>query len=267
MSKPRFDDDILMAFADGELDEATRRAVEEAMDMDDALVERVGLFIRTAALSKQALEPLVSAPVPDALLANVKAMVADHAGAADDRRPDAHDDNVVAFAAPSPARARTGLSRWAMPLAASLALVIGGLAGYAIGTAPGEGGAVGLRVAALDQPGLLPALRTVPSGSEITLDGSGDRLRMIASYIDSDNGLCREFEVDQADRSTFVSVACRSGTEWDVQFTVAAASQSASGYAPASSLEALDAYLMAVGAGEPLSEDAERAALADLAGE
>ena len=87
---------------------------------------------------------------------------------------------------------------------------------------------------------------------------------MIASFRDVDDQLCREFEIDRPDRTTFVSVACRAGGTWSVQFTVAAASQNDSGYAPASSLEALDAYLQAVGAGEPLSEAAEKAALDGL---
>ena len=36
-----FDDETLMAFADGELDDATTQAVERAMETDDALVMRV----------------------------------------------------------------------------------------------------------------------------------------------------------------------------------------------------------------------------------
>ena len=70
-----FDDETLMAFADGELDEKTRQAIERAMDSDEVLVERVALFIRTAALSKQALDPLLDQPVPEALRASVTAMV------------------------------------------------------------------------------------------------------------------------------------------------------------------------------------------------
>ena len=263
MSKPEFDDAILMAFADGELDEATRRAVEEAMASDDALVERVGMFVKTAALSRQAFEPLVNAPVPDALRADIEAMVDEHSQSARNRGSAEGEEKVVAFA-PPPGAARGRFAQWAMPLAASIALIVGGFAGYMIAMPPGGDGGGGLTVAALDQPGLVEALGGTPSGSEITLDGSGDRLRMIASYRDGDDRLCREFEVDRADRSTFVSVACSRGVGWELRFTVAAASQSEGGYAPASSLESLDAYLTAVGAGAPLSDDAERAALQAL---
>ncbi len=249
-----FDDETLMAFADGELDEKTRQAVEKAMDSDEALVERVALFIRTAALSKQALDPLLDQPVPEALRASVAEMTDGDAGEA--------EDTVVPFAAPARQTAG-GRSRWAMPLAASVALVVGGLAGFLIAQTPNDA-AGGLTAARFDQSGLSEALRSVAAGDEITLKESGDRLRMIASFRNVDDQLCREFEIDRPDRTTFVSVACRAGDTWSVQFTVAAASQSDSGYAPASSLEALDAYLQAVGAGEPLSEEAEREALGAL---
>ena len=210
------------------------------MDSDEALVERVAVFIRTVALSKQALDPLLDQPVPEALRANIAAVA--------EENNDQADDTVVPFAAPA-RQIGGGRSRWAMPLAASVALVVGGLAGFMIGQAPDDG-AGGLTTARFDQPGLAEALRTVAAGDEITLKESGDRLRMIASFRDVDDQLCREFEIDRPDRTTFVSVACRAGDNWSVQFTVAAASQNDSRYAPASSLEALDAYLQeAVGAG------------------
>ena len=166
-----FDDETLMAFADGELDEKTRQAVEKAMDSDEVLVERVAVFIRTAALSKQALDPLLDQPVPDALRASVTAMAEENS--------DQSDEKVVLFAAP-PRQNFGGRSRWAMPLAASVALVVGGLAGFMIGQSPNDSDS-GFTAARFNQPGLSEALRTVAAGDETTLEESGDRLRMIAS--------------------------------------------------------------------------------------
>ena len=60
-----------------------------------------------------------------------------------------------------------------------------------------------------------------------------------------------------------MSVACRSGDEWRVSFAVVAPGD-AGGYAPASSAEALDAYLSAIEAGEPLSAEDEAEALAEV---
>lgn len=261
MNDPKFDDETLMAFADGELDDEMRLAVEKAMETDQEIVDRVALFMKTAALSKQALGPLSAEPVPDALLANVKAMAEDHGGAgAEDVTV---DDNVIQLAAAHTPWGASS-SRWAMPLAASIALVIGGLAGFFIANAPAERMPDGLEIAQFNQPGLIDALQTVPSGSDINLSSTGDRLRMIATFRDAEDDICREFEVDQGDRSTVVSVACRMSEAWEVRFAVAAASGSSDGYAPASSLESLDAYLSAIGAGEPLSETAEKSALAAL---
>ena len=60
-----FSDEILMAYADGELDEATRRAVEEAMRKDAALARRVAqhkamrndVFAAYAPVAEEAVPP------------------------------------------------------------------------------------------------------------------------------------------------------------------------------------------------------------------
>ena len=114
----------------------------------------------------------------------------------------------------------------------------------------------------VDRPAIVTALGTVASGDEQDL-GSEGRFRAIASYRDAGGSLCREFEVDHTDQTTIVAIACRPDTQWEYRFTVVAG-QNNSGYAPASSLEALDAYLTAVGAGEPLSPEAEAATLKSL---
>lgn len=262
MSKPHFDDETLMAFADGELDAQTRLAVEKAMETDATIADRVALFAKTGALGKQALGPLADEPVPEALLANVKAMV-DRATQADAEET-AAQGNVIPLAAAARTPWHESTGRWAMPLAASVALVIGGLAGFYIANMPGEDATAGLQIAQFNQPGLIDALHVVPSGSDITLPSTGDRLRMIATFRDIDDALCREFEVDQDNRSTVVSVACRMTDSWEVRFAVAAASGSPDGYAPASSLQSLEAYLSAISAGDPLSQSDEKAALAAL---
>ncbi len=256
----KFDDETLMAFADGELDEETRQAVEKALDSDEDLAQRVSVFRQTATLSKQALEPILHQPVPEALRASITKMMEETAEPVTEAAEPANE-TVVPFKPPPAKAPPRRVTSWIAPLAASITLIVGGLAGYLVGQQTGSEDTGGLTAARFDQPGLTQALQTVASGQEITLDSTGDRLRVIASYLDADDGLCREFEIDQPDRTTFVSVACHAGSSWNVQFTVAAASQSDSGYAPASSLEALDAYLQAVGAGEVLSEEAEQQAL------
>lgn len=248
-----FDDQTLMAFADGELDDETAAAVETAMATDDDLAGRVALFLDTRIQAKDALRPLAEEPVPEALGRSVQRMVDE----AKSRQPTAAPAGAIVAAGrtrPSPTR-----RPWIMPLAASLAAIAFGLGGYLIGMG-GRDAPQGFAVVGLSSPALSEALGRVPSGGDAVLAGSGDRLRAVASFRDAGGVLCREFEVDSAD-SSVVSVACRTDGAWSVRFAVVAPLRDG-GYAPASSMEALDAYLASAGALEPLSPADEAAALA-----
>lgn len=257
MSEMTFPDEMLMRFADGELDADEMALVEKAMETDDELVARVAMFIETKAQSQAALKPLLDEPVPEKLKAAVEGMIA--ARRADDAQ--AGPATVVQFAARKTPQ-RPAARQWTLPIAASIAAaVIGAMAGYwaAGGSSPQP---AGLSLAgAVDGP-LGEALATVDAGDETEL-ASGRRFRAIATFRDDGQNICREFELDTADRSTLVSVACHSAGAWRVDFVVAAPA-SEQGYAPASSTEALDAYLSAISAGDPLSAEDEARALADL---
>lgn len=253
MSETSFSDEMLMAFADGELDPHTREKIELALETDDALVDRLAVFIETRSAAREAMDPLLSEPVPDELIANVKAMIDAHDS---ERQP----ENVVPFAPPAKPESNTAKSSWAVPLAASIALAVGGFAGFVIGTS-GNNDQGATQMSMHVHKGLVEALNSVPSGEETTFDGSADRFRAIASFRNSDGAFCREFEVDHVDRTSVVAVACKPEQIWKVQFTVTANIRSNENYAPASSLDALEAYLGAIGAGEALSVEEEAAAL------
>jgi anti-sigma factor RsiW len=249
-----FDDRTLMAFADGELDDETAAAVEQAMEIDDDLAGRVALFLDTRLQAKDALRPLVEEPVPEALGRSVQQMIDE---AKSKPGPAAHTSAIAAAGRTRPSPTRRP---WIVPLAASLAAVVFGLGGYLIGMG-GRDAPQGFAVAGLSSPALSEALGRVPSGGNAVLAGSGDRLRAVASFRDAGGALCREFEVDTAAGSSVVSVACRADGTWSVRFAVVAPVRNG-GYAPASSMEALDAYLASAGAHEPLSPADEAAALA-----
>ncbi|WP_026620480.1 anti-sigma factor RsiW (plasmid) [Ensifer sp. WSM1721] len=255
MTRTDFSDEILMRFADGELDAETSAEIERAMETDDELVSRVGLFIETRQAAKAAMQPLLDEPLPAELEAAVGRMVAEKTSA-----QNASSASVLAF--PRRAANDRRASRW-LVAAASLAAVFAGVGGYWLGGRgePTSGGA--LPLVAVSSPALAEALATVASGEERQLLASNQRFRVIATFRDRAQALCREFELDSADRSTVVSVACRAGSEWRVTFAVAAPSGSG-GYAPASSTETLDAYLTAIDAGPPLEAEEEAKALSDL---
>lgn len=248
-------DEMLMAYADGELDAEAAARVEAAMATDDSLGARMARMAEARAAVRRAYQ--VAPPVPAALEARVREMIA--AKVAADRQAQAAPpaaSNVVDLAS-----RRRVVPFWQLPAAAMLALAVG--AGSAWLAAPEGGGAAGLQMAGLEDPGLRAALASLPSGETARLEGGG-RFVAIASFRDSEDRLCREFEHDQADGRTLVAVACRDAADWDLRFAIAAAGVDPEGYAPASSLEALDAYLTATGAGAPLSAADEAAALQAL---
>jgi len=259
MMSKEFSDEMLMRFADGELDAEEMAVVEKAMESDDNLFARVAKFIETKAAAQAAFGPLLEEPVPPALKATVEGMVA--ARKADAARGREQQSTVVKMGA-RPAATRPPVRQWTMPLAASIvAALVGGLAGYWAGARDSKG-PTGLSVAGVVDAGLAEALGTVPAGQEAVL-ADASQFRAIATFRNAASEMCREFEIDAMDRSTAISVACHEGDGWHVSFLVAAPAN-ADGYAPASSTEALDAYLSAIEAGEPLSSKEEGAALSGL---
>jgi anti-sigma factor RsiW len=260
MTMRDFDDETLMAYADGEADARTAAAVEAAMRDDDALAARVALFRGT----REAVRAEARAredEVPAALRRSVEQMVA----ADRERRA-----SVAQTAEIAPLRRAANDDRptWrrivALPVAASLvAAVIAGTIGYRMAgqDAPLAGGVM---VAGLGDGAIPAALMSTPSGEETELTGAEERLRAIATFRSADGRLCREFEVDSAAAgTTTVTVACHAPGGWQVNFA-AVSPLAGDGYAPASSMDALDAYLDGIDAGQPLSEAEESEALRGL---
>lgn len=273
-----FSDEILMAYADGELDEARHAAVEAAIARDEALAERIAMFAETANRAKQAMDATLSAPVPAQLQRAVEGLIA----AQNSGQNSGQDTGDAKGGAPADpvsladhrARRESGQRDLGRPggwrrvvpaaMAASVALVVGLGVGYGLRPGPdgtGAGGA-GMAVSGLTgpaEPAIAAALAEIPSGAEQALAG-GRTFRAIASFRDETGAVCREFEVDGEAGRASVNVACRDADRWEVRISIATATGGA-GYAPASSLEALDAYLVSVGAGAPMSAQEEKAAL------
>jgi len=246
MIKQEFDDETLMAFADGELDEAQSQALEEALATDDALAERLAVFLDSRRLVGDALKPLIDEPVPEALLVSVRRMAEDAQRAAD--KP---QDNVVAFQPRQQSVAAPTARRWLMPLAASVVAVITGIIGFSVGRMgppPADSGAE-----------IASALDREASGNDIALDASGKVLHVIATFRDERGDVCREYELKEPAGRT-LTIACRQQDGWTTRLALTA--PAADGYVPASSQETVDAYLASIQAGAPLSAEEERIALA-----
>lgn len=257
MTDLTFSDSELMAYADGELPEARAAQIDLALAQDTTLADRFALFVDTRASVSKAFTAMLDEPVPDALMQSIRkiARESDTVRAEQEKA----ENTVVAFRRKSTPPAFNRRPAWQMAIAASLLLAVGLGAGLYLG----DTGATGsLQIAGLNDPNITEALSTLPAGERQVL-ASGSEISIIATFLDDTGAICREFEYDRSDRSTLVSVACFK-THWDVRFVVAAAPSGDTGFAPASSLATLDAYLEAIGAQAPLALAEEAETLARL---
>lgn len=103
MTRTQIDDNLLVAYADGELDPATNREVELLALRDPAVQARIAMFRRSAELLREALSEPEALAVPPQLATAVERI-----------------------GRPSPVRA---IRRWSLPMAAAVAGLAIGVAG------------------------------------------------------------------------------------------------------------------------------------------
>lgn len=248
MSQLHLSDEILMAFADGELDTAMTTAVAKAMAEDPGIAKKINEFQQSRRLTRSyfasALESDVPAELREAVAAQIRAYETSDEGRTEPR--------------PTPSRNVTAARKpqfLKMALAACIAVAAAGL-GYFVGQHQAEGSA-GL-IAQLESPLIREALSRNPSGGEAEMPMG--RMRVISTYRLADGSLCREFKLRGAS-GVADAVACRSD-EWRVTFALANAAPDAE-YVPSGGGDMMASYLQSVGAGEPLVDGAEAKALAE----
>ncbi|WP_054311729.1 hypothetical protein [Mesorhizobium sp. 1M-11] len=245
-----FSDETVMRYVDGELDEETSALLEAELATDADLNRRLEMFAETRLAAQEALRPMLDEPVPEQLQASVEAMVAKAKGSPAGQSAPIGNTKARLF---SPA------NDWVrVAAAACIAAVLGVAAGLMLG---GREPASGLQIAGIENEELATALGSVPSGDEKTLDSGA--FKAVSSFRDSQQALCREFELAIANDSRVSSVACVDAGKWKLRFAVNLPGNDQD-YAPASSSEALDAYLAGINAGAPLSAAEEKAALDGL---
>lgn len=232
-------DEMLMAFADGELDRPTAEAVQRAAEADPALMRRLADFERTRTLAKAAFGGVLEEEIPQRLLSVVR---------------------------PRPARV-FGFLRWEGGWLPPAAVVAASLAGFALA-------AILTPAPAPEAPPLLAShdtiaeiLETTPSGETRLVAGSdagpGGAFEATASYL-VPGGACRSFEMSLgADAETgWRGVACRREGTWRIDMLAADPGATSGGetYATASdaAVQSLDAFLDAAGAGGSLDDAEER---------
>ncbi|HYL72262.1 MAG TPA: anti-sigma factor [Candidatus Dormibacteraeota bacterium] len=237
-----FSDETLMAYADGELDAATRAAVESAAAADPQLAQRIARHRALRARLQGAFEPLLAQPVPERLLAVAR-------GTGGERR----GDNVIAFGARRP-------PRWSWPQWGAMAasLIVGVLLGPLL-----------LRSGAPRAPLDVSGGRVLASGalahalSQQLASGqpAAAPVSIGISFRARRGGYCRTFVLHQ--EQSLAGLACREGSSWQVM-ALAQSAASPGGYRQAASAlpPAVAGTLDELMEGDPLDAASEAAARA-----
>ncbi len=236
----KFSDEMLMAYADGELDLVARAEIEAAMSRDPTIAEAVERHRTMSARVRSAYDAVLEEPVPDRL-ANLVA-----------GRRSAPVADLAAVRTVREARAKIGdlrLPQWSA-LAASLA--IGVFVGILMMHRPAalyEEAVTGLVARGTLAEALTTQLASAAGDSDV---------RIGITFRDRDRNFCRTFRMHR--EAPLAGLACRGGDEWKLE-VLATAPIPEGEFRPAASMPM--AVLHAVDAaidGEPLNAAAEEAA-------
>lgn len=262
----RVSDEVLMAYADGELTPEECQALERMLRHDPLLRQRMEPFTRTRDELASVFGPTLSEPVPERLIAAIRrASPPAHAGVADlplGRRLGALVQRAVATLMPD------GLTP---ALAASVAALV--VAGAAAGWMAGRDGQPESLIVARDShlvagATLAQALETNPSGTESRSDRARASVVPVLSFRTADDTVCREYRVRTAEADhDFAGLACRDSTgAWRIAQHVETPKQTAAptGYqtATGAGIASIDAMVEAMISGEAFGRDDETRLLA-----
>ncbi len=215
--------EMLMAYADGELDPLNAKRVERAIAGDPALAQEVE---RHRALRKRISDsyaPVADEQVPDRLAALLKS-------------------NVVDLPAP---KKRPILIRWREAAALAACLVLGLVIGRGVPHGPVSAGAGGLY-----------ASGSLAAALDDQVGGADGAVKVAVSFRDKQGSYCRVFSSSAAD-----GIACRDASGWALRRTQQGARATHSDYAQAGSPDPeLMAAAQDMMVGEPLDTNAEEAA-------
>jgi anti-sigma factor RsiW len=269
-------DELLMALADGELPEGEASLLRSRIASDPDLAERFAVFVETAALLAPD-DPAAAAEVPDHLRASVLRMA--NEAAVSNGQPvnplarfavvagGASKPDVAPSAAPQATAAPQRMVRsWYVALAASVALMVGGVLGYGLQGVGGDRDTLELATFQGARLALASALASLPSGETRAWSdqrrGQGGTLAVVATHRMAGGSICREAEVSgatEAGRQTII--ACRKDGRWITQALIATGG--ATGFSPASGAHAVaEQVLEALGSQSVLSKAEEAAFLA-----
>lgn len=215
--------EMLMAYADGEIDPLNAKRVERAIASDPALAQEVE---RHRALRKRisdSFAPVADEQVPDRLAALL-------------------NSNVVDLPA---LKTRPILTRWREAAALAACLVLGLVIGMEVPHGPVSAGAGGLY-----------ASGSLAAALDDQIGGADGAVKVAVSFRDKQGAYCRVFSSSAAD-----GIACRDASGWALRRTQQGPAPKRGDYAQAGSPDPdLMAVAQDMMAGEPLDAKAEEAA-------
>ncbi len=252
-------EDMLMAYADGELDAAGQAEVEAAMATDAGVARRIEAHRKLRAAFAGVLGGVLDEPVPERLI--------DAAG----RRPGPTPDNVVdlaRFRTKPDAPAARALPRWLQGGAIAATVLACVLAGrYWLSPAPTATPTSVQAPVAVEPDGRMAAQGALASALNDQLASSGpDGARPVVigvSFKSNAGPYCRTFQLNQG--QGLAGLACREPGGWRVRMAMASPVRAATGgYRTAASetpAPVLDMVQTMI-AGDPLDAKAEAMAKA-----
>jgi hypothetical protein len=221
--EPEMPPEMLMAYADGELDPLNAKRVERAIAGDPALAQAVERHRALRERISNSFAPIVDEQVPDRLAALLKS-------------------NVVDLPAP---RTRPILTRWREAAALAACLVLGLMIGVGVSRGPVSAGAGGLY-----------ASGSLAAALDDQVGGANGAVKVAVSFRDKQGSYCRVFSSSAAD-----GIACRDASGWALRRTQQGSTPQRGDYAQAGSPDPdLMAAAQDMMAGEPLDAKAEAAA-------
>lgn len=234
----QFDDETLMAYADGELDASTRAAIDAAIASDEQLAAKVEQYRQLRVTLSSAFGGVIQEPVPESLIATARSAPA---------------GNVTSLAQARETRVKR---RWSWPewgaIAASLVL------GIVIARVGGKGDdTFASRDGRVFAAGTLAHALNEQHGTE---RATGSDVEIGLTYKATSGEFCRTF----TGLASVAGVACHSDRGWEIQALAHADGQSAEGYrmAETSMPPLIRQYVESSMDGEALDAQAENDALA-----
>jgi hypothetical protein len=237
-----FSDETVRAYVDGELDDATRAALEVAMTTDTDLAERVARERRLLARLHSEFDPVLREPIPERLLAAANATSAK-----------ARTGNII-WLKRIPTRDWT----WPQWSAIAASLILGVLIAPLLRHEPSEG-PLGIRDGKVLASGALAnALSEQLASNQV----ANAPVHIGVSFLSRNGDYCRTFLLRE--KSTIAGLACREGGGWRLE-AMAAMDRATSGsgeYRPAASSlpPAIEPSVDELIVGDPLDSKAEAAA-------